>query len=121
MHELSVAHSLVDVVMEHLIESGGTRVRSVVVEVGDLSGIVPTALQSAFKVASDAEPSLRGAGLDIRPVGVAIYCKTCGVERQAVSVQSLRCVTCGQASADVVRGRELEVIGIEVDDAATHA
>lgn len=121
MHELSVALSLVDVVVERLVESGATRVRRVVVEVGDLSGVVPAALQSAFRVASDAEAAVRGARLELVAVAVVLHCDKCSADRPAVGAAALRCADCGTPSMNVVRGRELEVITIEVDDAATPA
>ena len=120
MHELSVATSLVDVVMAHLIESGGERVTRVVVDIGDLSGVVPAALRSAFVVARGTEPAMRAAKLELRAVAVTIACDACG-ERPASGPNDLRCSECGTPSMRVIRGRELDVVGIEVSDAAADA
>ncbi|MGC4033884.1 MAG: hydrogenase maturation nickel metallochaperone HypA [Tepidisphaeraceae bacterium] len=118
MHEISIAQSLIDVVVEQLIESGASRVKTVTVEVGDLSGVVPAALQSAFASAIRSEEGLAGAKLVIRPVAVTIHCPHCQADQLAVSVQSLVCRVCGTPSNVVTAGRELDVISIEVDDAA---
>ncbi|HEX8341406.1 MAG TPA: hydrogenase maturation nickel metallochaperone HypA [Tepidisphaeraceae bacterium] len=120
MHELSIANSLLDVVTAQLIESGAGRVRRVIIEVGDLSGVVPAALRTAFRAAATHDVSFAGAVLDIRPVAVTLYCDPCGAERPAVSAAAMRCAVCGRASARVVRGRELDVVGIEVTDEIFH-
>ena len=121
MHELSIATSLIDAIIGHLIESGGARAGRVVVEVGELSGVVPAALQSAFAFAHRQESSLDGATLEIQPVAVTLDCSPCGGERPAVSVNELRCTECGASSSRVVRGRELDIVLIEVIDAAPDA
>ncbi|MDB5326185.1 MAG: hypA [Phycisphaerales bacterium] len=121
MHELSIATSLVDAVVGHLIESGGGSVRRVVVEVGELSGVVPAALQSAFTFAHRQEVSLEGATLEIRPVAVTLFCQACDREHPAVGVNALRCSECGASSSRVVRGRELDIVAIEVMNAAPDA
>lgn len=121
MHELSIATSLIDVVMAQLIESGAGRVVRVIVEVGELSGVVPEALRTAFCMAARQEPAMTDAVLELRVVPVSLYCPSCDAEQPAVSVQALRCRVCDTPSARVVRGWELDVVSIEVDDAAANA
>lgn len=120
MHELSIAQSLVELVTERLRAAGGARIASVDVEVGVLSGVVPAALLSAFEPASRQTP-LEGAQLRLHEVPVKGHCPTCGAERDAVSVQRIHCAVCDTPLAAVTRGRELDVIAIEVIDEATDA
>ncbi|HEY0010091.1 MAG TPA: hydrogenase maturation nickel metallochaperone HypA [Tepidisphaeraceae bacterium] len=114
MHEQSIVNSLIDVVTEHVIRNNAARVRNVKVEVGQLSGVVPEALQSAFAISTDGTP-LEGASLQLVSVAVELWCDVCGKQSPAISVQQLACAECGRPSNRVVRGRELEVTSIEVE------
>lgn len=115
MHEISVAHSLVGVVLEQLGEEGlaDARVTVVNVRVGALSGVVPEALTSAFGPAIDGT-ALAGARLHIDVVPVAIWCDPCASECELSGAGRLICPACGSRAARVVRGRELEVTSVEV-------
>jgi hydrogenase nickel incorporation protein HypA/HybF len=119
MHEMSIAQSLVDLIAEQLDATPGVRVGGVCVRVGALSGVVPAALRSAWPAAARGTVAAR-AVLRIDEQAVVVHCPACGGERAARGVQSLRCATCGAPSADVRRGRELELVSLEVfDDEAT--
>lgn len=115
MHEISVAQSLIDVVLEQLGEEGvaGTPVTLVRVRVGALSGVVPAALASAFGPAA-AGTAVEAARLHIDLVPVAIWCDACGNDRELPEAGRLRCPICGARAARVVRGRELEVVSVEL-------
>lgn len=119
MHELSVAISLLDVITETLIQGAGpdaraTRVR---VEIGELSGVVPAALRTAFASAI-AGTDLAGCALELIPVAVRLRCERCDADVAARSPSDLRCVRCQTPSNAILRGRELDVIAIEVDDSS---
>ena len=45
MHEMSITQGVVDLCESH---SGGRRVTSVTLEIGDLSGVVPDAIEFCF-------------------------------------------------------------------------
>jgi hydrogenase nickel incorporation protein HypA/HybF len=118
MHELSVAQRLVEVVSETLEGTGPVRVRSVRVRLGPLSGVVAQALRFAYDEAA-AGSVLEGSALVIEEVRAAVFCPACNAERELESVQWLCCPVCGSATPDVVRGRELEVESVEVEDVPT--
>ena len=113
MHELSIALGIVDVAAEEVARRGG-RVVVVHMKVGQLSGVVPAALRSAFELAREPEPALAAAELVIEEVPVAARCPACAAER-AVPFPELRCPACGGPTPDVVRGRELEVVALEIE------
>lgn len=119
MHELSIALSILDMVAEQT-EARRARVVAVHVRVGPLSGVVREALESAYDLAreSSATPEAR---LVIEEVPVAAYCPVCEKECRPGSIQALVCPVCGSATPDVVRGRELEVVALEVIDARLDA
>lgn len=120
MHELSIAQSMVEVAAEQLTGHGFDPARSVVkkvsARVGVMSGVVPEALISAFEIAVIGTP-LRGAALEIENVGLAVWCPKCQAERALPDIGSLSCPVCGTRTPTIRRGRELELIAIEVVDA----
>jgi hydrogenase nickel incorporation protein HypA/HybF len=115
MHELSVAHAVVSTVVDAL-PTPDTRVLQVRLRIGELSGIVPQALEFAYDVAAQ-ETALADAALVIERSPIVIDCPTCG-QQQIVSAQDFRCPSCQQPCGNVVGGKELEIVDITLDDAA---
>lgn len=112
MHELAIAVSIVDAAAA--ARRDAARVLAVHVKLGALSGVDADALRSAFALARDHVPGLACAELAIEAVPVTARCPVCGVDRE-VPFPGLRCPECGSPTAEVVRGRELEVTAIEVE------
>jgi hydrogenase nickel incorporation protein HypA/HybF len=112
MHELSIALSILDLVAEEAERRGG-RVVAVHLKLGPLSGVVKDALLSAYDLAREGT-SLAGAELLIEEVPVVARCSACAAERTLVFPQ-LCCPTCGAPTPDVVSGRELEVVALEIE------
>jgi hydrogenase nickel incorporation protein HypA/HybF len=112
MHELSIAMSILDMVAE---ESAKRRAHVVGVhlKLGPLAGVVKTALLSAYDLAREGN-ALEDARLLIEDVSLVVHCETCRSNQPAVSVQELACAVCGAPSYDVVQGRELEVVALEI-------
>ncbi|MET3720589.1 MULTISPECIES: hydrogenase maturation nickel metallochaperone HypA [unclassified Arthrobacter] len=108
MHELSIVQSLIDEVLD---KTGGRAVSSVNLRIGPLSGVLPDALRFCFDVAS-AGTALAGARLRIDEPQGRGRCRTCG-DHFALTDIFLLC-PCGSADVDVVAGRELRLVSVEV-------
>ncbi len=118
MHELSIAMSLIDVACEEAARLGGPRVEALQVRVGRLSGVVREALAFSFEIASK-DTAIEGARREIEEVPIAVYCDRCQAERTiADGVVLLACPVCDEPASRVVRGRELELVAMEVTDHA---
>jgi hydrogenase nickel incorporation protein HypA/HybF len=89
------------------------RVIAIHVKVGALSGVLPEALSSAFELARAGSP-LEHAELVVKEVAATAHCTTCDAERPVVSVQQLCCPICGTATPDLIQGRELEIVALEI-------
>ena len=50
MHEATLCLSLIDLAETHLARAGGHRITAMRLEVGDLCGVVPEALEAAFPI-----------------------------------------------------------------------
>lgn len=108
MHELAIAEHVVRVVLEG---TEGHDVRTVRLQVGRLSGVVPEALRFSFDLATDGT-RLEGAALELdEPEGRA-HCRVCG-DDFALHDQILLC-QCGSAEVEVLAGQELNVQSVEV-------
>ena len=85
--------------------------RSIRLQVGRLSGVVPDALMFAFELAAQGTP-LEGARLVIDEPAGRLHCRTCQVD-QGTDDLILLC-TCGSADVEVTAGRELALLSVEV-------
>jgi hydrogenase nickel incorporation protein HypA/HybF len=113
MHELSIALSIVDGVLEEAGRHGTGQVEVVYVRVGRLSGVDKDALLFSYRVACGDTP-LVNSRLEIEDVEVVIYCSQCQGERTLRSFPLLICDDCGSAANRVVHGDELEISRLEI-------
>jgi hydrogenase nickel incorporation protein HypA/HybF len=109
MHEMSITQSVVDICTKH---AAGQRVLSVILEIGELSGVVPEAVEFCFQ-ACTAETLLEGAELTIEHIPPQADCKDCGESSQINSYFD-PCPKCGSHRLQIVRGEELRVKELEV-------
>ncbi len=114
MHELSVALNMIDLAIREVPQCQA-RIVAIHVKVGPLSGVVPDALKSAFELARTDTP-LADCRLVIEETAITISCATCGGDRPAKSLQSLRCRDCDSPAAQVVAGGELELTALEIEE-----
>jgi hydrogenase nickel incorporation protein HypA/HybF len=115
MHELSIAAGIVDVACEELSRLGARRAQAVHLRVGHLSGVVTHALLFCFDAAAAGTP-LEGARLQIEEVTAVAWCSRCSAERSLDRVMHRRCPVCGAAMPELLAGRELEIVALEVID-----
>jgi hydrogenase nickel incorporation protein HypA/HybF len=112
MHELSIAMSIVEMAQEEA-QQRGTQVSAVYLKLGALSGVVKQALLSSYEMACDDTP-LQGSRLVIEEVPVLIFCSNCNSQRPLHSVQLFCCATCGTPGSEIVQGKELELVALEM-------
>lgn len=113
MHELSIMESALQLALERARQAGGTRVHSVRLRIGTLSGVVPEALEFAFAALTPGTPA-EGARLVIEPVRARFWCAGCAREFESDAVFS-ECPACGQPSAALRAGREMELASLEIE------
>ncbi len=113
MHELSVALSLLDGVSEAAARQGIERVLSVRVRIGALSGIAPDALAFSWDLAAEHTVAA-GSRLEIEHVPLAVLCEGCAGERTPEPGTGLVCPECGAPAPNILRGRELQLVAMEV-------
>jgi hydrogenase nickel incorporation protein HypA/HybF len=115
MHELSIAMSIIELAQEESERRGGVPVTAVHLKLGALSGVVKEALLGSFEMACEDTP-LQGAQLVIKELPVLIFCRTCEAQHPISSVQLFCCAECGAPSGEIVQGKELEVVALEIEE-----
>jgi hydrogenase nickel incorporation protein HypA/HybF len=119
MHELSIAMSIVEMAQEEAENRGGVHVSAVHLKLGALSGVVKEALLSAFEMAC-ADTPLQGSRLVVEEVPVVIFCPSCKAPHPVSSVQLFCCAECATPASEIVQGKELEVVALEIEEWAQH-
>ena len=118
VHELSIAMSLVDIACEELPRLGdGARIIALRVRLGPLSGVVKESLLFSFDVAANGSP-LEGARLEVEDVPITAYCERCEAVRELSLTRPSCCPVCDGHVPDITSGRELQLVALEVRDAA---
>ena len=113
MHELSIAVAIVDAAVEEAERQGGARVTHVHLKVGLLAGVVKSALLASYEMASQ-DSAVAGSELIIEEVPIAAFCPRCGGSRPVISPWQICCSECGTPTPDILAGRELEVVAMEI-------
>ena len=111
MHEMSITQGIISLCLEH---AGLRRVLTLDVEIGELSSVVPEAIEFCFEACS-RETLLEGAVLNIIRVPGMGQCLECGMETTLTELYG-SCGHCGSQRVTIVSGEELRVREIEVED-----
>ena len=118
MHELSIAHSIVDTILTAAEPASKKDIREVRLRIGALAGVTKDSLLFCYDIATLDTP-LAGSKLVVNDVPVTIYCAVCQAERELVSVQRFRCPVCDTPSGEILKGRELEIESLIIDEYAS--
>jgi hydrogenase nickel incorporation protein HypA/HybF len=111
LHELSIAESVVQIASRH---ANGRRVTKVQMKVGYLRQVVPSALAFSFELVAEGTP-VEGAELEMEEVPATGTCRECGAESQLGNFP-LQCRACGGFNLEVLRGEELLVESLELEE-----
>lgn len=108
MHELGITRNIVAIVTEH---AGESRVKSVTLDIGKLSAILPESIRFCFDVCSK-DTLLENATLEINEIPGLGRCNTCGAEIELDQLFG-RCL-CGSNLITCIGGEELKIKEMEV-------
>ncbi len=113
MHELSIAMSIVELAEEEAAQRGAVQVNAVHLKLGRLAGVVKDALLSSYELACEGT-DLQGSRLVIEEVPIVVYCPACQGPRTLDSMQWFACPECKSPVSEVLHGRELQVVAMEI-------
>lgn len=112
MHEVGIITQAVDIALESARREGASRITMIRLKVGALAGVVPEALEFGFDVVTRGTLA-EGATLLIDEVQARCLC-TGGCGEFEPDCQIYACPICGQLSSDILAGRELDIVEIEL-------
>jgi len=94
---------------------GGVQISAVHLKLGQLSGVVKEALLSAYGMACD-DTLLKGSRLIIEEVPLVVFCPSCQRESSLSSIQLFCCAECGTPTSEIVQGKEIKVVAVEIEE-----
>ena len=119
MHELSIAMSIVELAEEEIERRGGVQITAVHLKLGALSGVVKEALLASYEMACEGT-SLAGSRLVIEDLPIIVSCPSCQAQRPVSSIQLFCCAECGTPTSEIVQGKEIEVVALEIEEWAAN-
>jgi len=115
MHELGIVFYIIRDVKQAAAENGVQKVNAVVMNIGEVSTIVPEYLTDCWRWAADKETLMAGSELRINTIPAVTHCDSCGKEYSTVAY-GRTCPHCGSGETWLLRGNEVEIKEIVVPD-----
>lgn len=114
MHEASIALSVIEIAEKQCNDAGFGKVTGISLRIGKGSGVLPDALMMAFDIVK-LDTIASGASLEIESIPLGGCCNDCGGDFNTEDQFILACPNCHGRNFALKRGRELDIIAIEVD------
>lgn len=117
MHELSIAESLIKIIREEMAKHGLTKLLTAKIVHGQISAIVPEALETAFEILTIGTP-LEGAVIELETKPMVVRCRECGHEFSPTQEERILmpCPQCNtELGHEIIAGRELYIEHIEAE------
>lgn len=113
MHEMSLAEGVLQLIEEAAARESFSQVKMVCLEIGQLSGVEPSAMRFCFDAVTRGSVA-QGALLEIKELPGLGWCMACA---RSVHMQEVfgACPDCGSFEMQVTGGTEMRVKELEVD------
>jgi len=114
MHELSIAASIVESILEFAQTNPTRRVVEVRVAIGELTCVESEQLRFSYE-AITKETAIENSTLTIERADASVNCSYCGYSGRPKywdNIATLQCPTCGQAT-EAVTGHECSIKGVK--------
>ncbi len=113
MHELSLAMSVMDIVVQEAQANNAKKIKEVVIEVGELAGVEPICFRTAIDavIASSKYPQMKATIIDVPGSG---ECTECGTQFSAKDRIAI-CPNCGSWACRVTGGEVFRVESIIIE------
>jgi len=107
VHELGVVIEVVKTVQEFAEQNGVTKVDTIVLQIGELSSMIPKYIEECYPAAVDGTP-LEETKLKIEILPGNALCKGCGQVFNLIRNKS-RCPECGSKEWEMLSGKEFMI------------
>jgi len=115
MHELSLAEAIVEQVVDLSKKENFNHVLRIKIELGAWSGVDRESLEFCLTEMCD-NTLLKDVVIEFFDVRLTVFCHFCQKERELAD-PILSCPVCHLATPEVVKGKDLKIIDLEVDSA----
>ncbi|MEZ3434606.1 MAG: hydrogenase maturation nickel metallochaperone HypA [Lachnospiraceae bacterium] len=113
MHELGIVFHIVKAVEETALENKAKKVGRVVLQIGEVSTIIPSYLEDCFKWKCSKSELMDGCDLVIETIPAVTFCEDCKETYKTVEHGKI-CPYCGSGNTYLVQGNEHLIKEIEV-------
>ncbi len=113
MHEMSLAEGVLQVIEDYAEKEGYSRVKTVWLEIGRLSGVEVEAMRFCFDAVTRGSLA-EGAALEIVETEGQGWCLVCG-KTVPLAARYEPCPECGDFQVQVAGGTEMRVKELEVE------
>lgn len=114
MHELSIAHSILSIAENAVPKDNNAVVTGIGLQIGELSGIEIESLKFAFSIIK-SDTILNKSELAIEIIKGEAACTACKTVFP-ISAYGTCCPACKSYSMKILKGREMKVLNIVVDE-----
>ena len=108
MHELGIVFHMIDLLEEVGRDNGLTSISRVTLNLGEVTGVIPSYLDDCWRWAADRTQLLAGAELDVVPVPAVTVCNACGRTYPTLEYGKT-CPHCSSPDTELLHGLEIEV------------
>lgn len=107
MHEMSIAESIIELADEIAIKKNADSIKSIDIEIGALSGVVPEALEFAMEMIVK-NSKLENARINYIKIKSEIVCLNCEKHFETNDWFVL-CPECNQTNVKILNGKQLRI------------
>ena len=120
MHELGLVNYVVKEVSRIAEENNVSKIRSVTLEFGEVSGIVTSYLYNYWDWYTKKFPMFEGSELKCEEIPAVTWCDDCKITYSTIKYGKT-CPHCGSGHTGLRRGNEMRIKQVEVEDASAEA
>lgn len=114
MHELGIVFYIIKNVKQVAEENHVDHVSNVVMDIGEVSTIIPSYLTDCWRWAADKETLLKGCKLTINTIPAVTLCGDCHHEFETVK-HGKTCPHCHSENTWLLRGNEVEIKELQIE------
>lgn len=115
MHELGLVNYVVKEVSKVAEENNVSRIKSVTLEFGEVSGIVVSYLYDYWNWYTKKFPVFEGSELKCEEIPAVTWCDNCKITYSTITYGKT-CPRCGSGNTWLLRGNEMRIKQVEVYD-----
>lgn len=113
MHEFSIALNIVEIAIETAKTNKAVKINEVIIEVGDISGVVYEALELALQSAVK-NSLIENSHIVLNRISAKAVCKQCNASFEPENLVTI-CPACRSFDIEILSGKEMKVKSIQIE------